>query len=125
MIEITLRINGEDKEFTQDFVPLSLHKRALEVEKYASTVDSNDADEMEKLFDKRLSLITSAFDKKFTKDELKKGFNALTAKDTFYDIIYVGLLNYPTRDEVKQRETQQTDDLGKLIAKAMETNQSN
>lgn len=125
MIEIKLRINGEDKEFTQDFVPLTLHKKALELEKYAATVNANDVEEMDKLLDERFSLITAAFDKQFTKDELKKGFNALTAKDTFYDIIYVGLLNHPTREEIKEMESKQADELGKLIAKAMETNQNN
>ena len=94
-MEITLRINGEDKTFVQDFVPLKLYRKALAVEKYAL---SKNVDE-EKLFDKRLNLIVEAFNHQFTKDELENGLNAIEHQKVFYNIIGVGILGYPPIDE--------------------------
>jgi hypothetical protein len=106
-MEITLRINGEDKTFVQEFVPLKLYRKALEVEKYAK---SKNGDE-EKLFDKRLNLIVEAFNHQFTKDELENGLNAINHQMVFYNIIGVGILGYPPVDN---------EDMGKYLKELIE-----
>jgi hypothetical protein len=106
-MEITLRINGEDKTFVKEFVPLKFYRKALELEKYAQ---SKNVDE-EKLFDKRLNLIVEVFDHQFTKDELENGLNAINHQKVFYDIIGVGILGYPPIDE---------NDMGKILKEVVE-----
>jgi hypothetical protein len=107
-MEITLRIHGEDKTFVQEFIPLKMYRKALEVEKYAQ---SEKVDE-EKLFDKRLNLIVEAFGKQFTKDELENGLNAIDHQKVFYNVIGVGILGYPPLDEQES--------VGKLLKELME-----
>lgn len=107
-MEITLRINGENKTFVQEFIPLKMYRKALEVEKYAQ---SENVDE-EKLFDKRLNLIVEAFEKQFTKDELENGLNAIDHQKVFYNIIGVGILGY--------RPLEEQEDMGKLIKELAE-----
>lgn len=107
-MEITLKINGEDKTFVQEFIPLKMYRKALEVEKYAQ---SKNVDE-EKLFDKRLNLIVEAFGKQFTKDELENGLNAIDHQKVFYNIIGVGILGY--------RPLEEQEDLGKYLKELVE-----
>lgn len=102
-MEITLRIDGKDKTFVQEFVPLKFHRKALELEKYARKPDFDE----EKLFDKRLNLIVEVFDKQFTKDELENGLNAIKHQEVMYEIIGVNLLGYPSLEE--------REEMGKLL----------
>lgn len=116
-MEITLKINGKDKTFVQEFVPLKFVRKALEVEKYAS----NPNYDAEELLDKRLNLIVEAFDKQFTKDELENGMNAIKHQETMYEIIGVGILGYPSLEE--------REEMGKFLEemqgeKAPSTNES-
>ncbi|WP_054948979.1 phage tail assembly chaperone G [Numidum massiliense] len=98
-MEITLRIDGEDKTFVQEFVPLKFYRKALEIEKYAAEPDS---DEFE-LLDRRLRLIVEIFDKQFTKDHLENGLNTINHGEVIYDIIGVGVLGYAPLDELEQQ----------------------
>jgi hypothetical protein len=111
-MEITLRINGEDKKFVQEFVPLKIYRKALESEKYARQAEYDD----EKLFDMRLNLIIEAFGKQFTKDELENGLNVEGHKEVFYNIIGVGILGYPSLED--------QEDLGKLVQEIQEKSEN-
>ncbi len=94
-LEITLRIKGEFKTFTQEFVPLKIYRKALETEK---KLQAKKVDE-EKVFDDRLNLIVEIFDKQFTKDELENGLNAINHAEVMFNIIGVGVLGYRKIDD--------------------------
>jgi len=102
-LEITLNIKGEEKTFVQEFAPLKLYRKALEVEDYAEQKDA----EEEKLFDKRLNLIVEVFDKQFTKNELENGLNVINHKEVMYNVIAVGILG--------NRSLEEQEELGKFM----------
>lgn len=108
-MEITLKIDGEDKTFVQEFVPLKLYRKAVEIEKFTQ----ENPDEEIEIFDKRLNLIVEAFDKQFTKDELENGLNATNHLQVFYEIIGVGIMGLPTLEEQKE-------EVGKILEKIEE-----
>ncbi|WP_368657629.1 hypothetical protein AB3Z07_21180 [Metabacillus halosaccharovorans] len=107
-MEIILRIEGKEKIFTQEFVPMKIHRKALEVEKYAR---SEEMDEVE-LLDRRENLLVEIFDKQFTKDQLEDGLNVINHDKVFYDIIGVGVLGYAPIEE--------KEDMGKFIKELQE-----
>lgn len=114
-MEITLRINGEDKTFTQEFVPMKFHRKALEIynEQKSENLDA------EKNLNKQLNLIVEIFEKQFTKDQIENGLNAINHKEVLYDIIAVGLLGFSTREEIEKAEKNEID-LGKLLKEIKE-----
>lgn len=99
-MEITLRIDGKDKTFTQEFAPLKIYRKALDIEKYAKSEDND----TETLLDKRLNLVVEIFEKQFTKDEIENGLNVVNHDEVLYDIIGVNVLGFPSREELKKRE---------------------
>src|SRR5699024_12156671 len=119
-VEIKLRINGEDKTFVQEFAPLGIYRKALELEKYA---DSEEADPL-KLFDKRLNLIVEIFGKQFTKDELENGMNVIGHQREFYNIVGVGVLGYRTLEEQEQlgESMQELERMMSEVEKSQSTN---
>lgn len=108
-MEITLKINGEDKTFVQEFIPLKLYRKAVEIEKYAE----ENPEEAIEVFDKQLNLIVEAFGKQFTKDELENGMNVQNHREEIYNIIGVGILGLPTLEEQKE-------EVGKFLEKMKE-----
>lgn len=114
-MDITLRIEGEDKTFVQEFVPIKMYRKAQEVEKYAKSKDVDD----EELLDRRLNLIVEIFDKQFTKDELENGLNTINHQEVFYNIIGVGVLGYPPLEKAEKQQ----EDLEKLIKTIAERNE--
>ncbi|TWO93434.1 hypothetical protein EUA41_13645 [Bacillus velezensis] len=117
-LEITLRIDGEDRTFTQEFVPFKFKRKAFEIEK-----DSReDGADLEKIENRQLNLIVEIFGKKFTRAQLDNGLNAIDHMNVLYDIIGVGLLGYRTREDIEK--AQEETDMGKLLQKLIEENQS-
>jgi hypothetical protein len=112
-LEITLRINKEDKVFSQEFVPLKIYRKALEIENYARSQDVDS----EKLLDKRLALVVEIFEKQFTKDQVENGLNAINHNDVLYDIIGVGILGYVSREKLEKEE----DSVGKFLRELQES----
>lgn len=108
-MEITLKINEEDKTFVQEFVPMKFYRKALEIEKYAR---SEEMDE-EEVLDKRLNLVVDLFDKQFTKDEIENGLNVINHADVLYNIIGVGVLGY--------RPIEEQEEVGKFLTELQES----
>ncbi|CUB44139.1 hypothetical protein M3616_11275 [Bacillus velezensis] len=112
-LEITLRIDGKDRTFHQEFVMLKYKRKALEIELDAQKGDA-EATEIES---RQLNLIWEVFGKQFTKKQLEEGLNAIDYHDVMYNIIGVALLGYPTKEELEARKEE--NDLGKLVEKLM------
>ncbi|KMM55447.1 hypothetical protein ACH95_19130 [Bacillus glycinifermentans] len=117
-MEITLRIKGEDKTFTQNFVKFKIKREALDIEKYAQNPDHDPIE----LLDRQFKLIVEAFDKQFTKTDLENGLNTIGHMDVIYDIIGVNILGYPSREELEKRAEEA--DMGKLLEKLIAESQS-
>ncbi|MED4339317.1 hypothetical protein P9235_22675 [Bacillus licheniformis] len=116
-LEITLRIDGEDVAFTQEFIPFKFKRKALEIEKYARS-DEADPEEVE---NRQLNLIVEIFDKKFTRKQINDGLNTIDHRNVIYDIIGVGVLGYPTREEIEKEK--EDFDLGKLLENVQKESQ--
>ncbi|MED1642265.1 hypothetical protein P4U99_03405 [Brevibacillus agri] len=71
-MQITLRINGEEKTFTQDFISARMFRRAIEMQKHfksGSDMDENTLDEM-------VGFVAEAYGKQFTSDEFYDGIES-------------------------------------------------
>ncbi|MBO8164702.1 MAG: hypothetical protein H0Z34_13455 [Brevibacillus sp.] len=70
-MQITLRINGENKTFTNDFVSARMFRRAIEMDKHfrGGNMDENTLDEM-------VGFVVEAYGKQFTIDEFYDGIEA-------------------------------------------------
>ena len=69
-MKIVLRIDGEDKTFLNDFVEAIIFRNALKLNKeFSKGVDLSDP----LTFDKLVDFVVSAFDHKFSVDEVWKG----------------------------------------------------
>ncbi|MCY8562213.1 hypothetical protein P9D51_22895 [Bacillus sonorensis] len=112
-LKITLRIDGEEKEFYQEFVLMKYKRKALEIEKDARKPEADPLD----IEARQLNLIHKVFGEQFTKKQLEEGLNVIGMRDVLYDIIGVGLLGYPTREELEKKNEE--DALGKLMEKLM------
>lgn len=112
-LEITLRIDQKDQTFYQEFVSLKYKRKALEIELDTKKEGIEPGD----IEARQLNLIWEVFGKQFTKKQLDEGLNAIGFRDVLYDIIGVGLLGYPSREEIEARESE--NDLGKLVEKLM------
>jgi hypothetical protein len=99
-IQVTLMIDGKEKVFTRHFVKARIHRKALEMEK---EFIEKEATILEAL-DARIALLCEAFDNEFTADQVEEGLNAIGIQDTWYDVINVGILGQPTREELEKRE---------------------
>lgn len=111
-MEITLKIDGEDKTFVNSFVPFEMKRKALELDKYAT---QKNADPI-KLFDKQAAFIVEVFGKQFTVEEFKAGFNAIGAQDALYDLIGVQVLGYMPREVLEEQDRR----LGKMLEQQQE-----
>ncbi|MCY8971453.1 hypothetical protein MOE37_07595 [Bacillus atrophaeus] len=117
-LEITLRIDGEYTTFTQEFVPFKFKRKAFDIEKDTK----EEGADLEKIENRQLNLIVEIFEKKFTRAQLDNGLNAIDHLNVLYDIIGVGLLGYRSREEIEK--AQEDIDMGKLLQKLLEENQS-
>lgn len=97
-MEITLKINGSDKTFTQEFVPMKIYRKALEIEK---KIQSKELDDFQ-ILDERENLVVEIFDKQFTKTDIEEGLNAINHDKVLYEIIGVNILGYAPIEEQKE-----------------------
>ncbi|MDV2683801.1 hypothetical protein RYX56_05690 [Alkalihalophilus lindianensis] len=111
-LKLTLTIEGKEKTFTQHFVPLKIHRKALEMEK---EFKEKEVGQIEAI-DLRVALLVEAFDHKFTADQVENGLNAIGINDIWYEVIGVGLLGYPTKKELEKQEKE----MGKFLAEMKE-----
>jgi hypothetical protein len=72
-MQITLRVNGENKTFTADFISGRMFRRAIEMQKHfrdgAANLDENTLDEM-------VGFVVEAYGKQFTIDEFYDGIQS-------------------------------------------------
>lgn len=72
-MQITLRMNGEDKTFTQDFISGRMFRRAIELQKHfkdgGAHLDENTLDEM-------AGFVVEAYGKQFSIDEFYDGIQS-------------------------------------------------
>ncbi len=72
-MEITLRIEGKDKTFTNDFVAARIFRDTLELnKKFSAGIDLTDPG----TFDLIVDFVVSAFDSNFTVDDVWNGLPA-------------------------------------------------
>lgn len=76
-MKITLRINGEDKTFTNDFVQGRIFRNALELNKKLKENTEISVD----LFDTLVEFVVITFGKQFTVDEFWDGVEAHKLQD--------------------------------------------
>jgi hypothetical protein len=72
-MQITLRLNGEEKTFTQDFISGRMFRRAIEMQKHfrdgAENLDVNTLDEM-------VGFVVESYGKQFTIDDFYDGIQS-------------------------------------------------
>lgn len=69
-MQITLRIEGQDKTFTQDFISGRMFRKAIEMEKhFKDRIDENTLDEM-------VGFVADAYGKQFTIDQFYDGIES-------------------------------------------------
>lgn len=81
-MKITLRLDGKDKTFTQEFVPGRVFRRAIEI---ARKVDFSaiDVDTLDSLVD----FVSEAFGKQFSVDQFYDGIDARKMIGTIMDSV--------------------------------------
>lgn len=96
MLKIKLRLNGEDKEFTQDFISGYLFRRAVDLDdkrnKYMQEVLKTQGDipaeKQKALLDELYDFVSTVFDQKFTAEEYEKGSDARQIIDQSWAIVH-------------------------------------
>ncbi|CAM5794828.1 phage tail assembly chaperone G [Brevibacillus borstelensis] len=71
-MQITLRIDGENQTFTQDFISGRMFRRAIEMQKHfqdGTKMDENTLDEM-------VGFVTEVYGKQFTIDQFYDGIHS-------------------------------------------------
>lgn len=68
-MQITLRINGEDKTFTTDFISGRMFRRSIEMQKHFKS----GADLDEQTLDEMAGFVVDAYGKQFTLDQFYDG----------------------------------------------------
>lgn len=81
-MQLTLRINGENKTFTADFISARMFRRAVEMQKHfrGGELDENTLDEM-------VGFVTEVFGKQFTIDDVYDGVEASKIIDVIIQTI--------------------------------------
>lgn len=77
-MKITVRIDGEDKTFTNDFVKARVFRNALMLNEEMKEAGNDISVE---LFDKMVSFVVTVFDNRFTFDEFYDGIEAGKLQD--------------------------------------------
>ncbi|SFT04074.1 phage tail assembly chaperone G [Marininema halotolerans] len=108
MLTITLRIKGEERKFSQDFISGYLFRKALELDskrsKYLKKVlenseageDESDLhEEQDKLLSHLFNFICIVFDQEFTPEEYEAGTDARKLMDQSWMIVH-GIINQVT-----------------------------
>ncbi|PRX39523.1 hypothetical protein CLV97_12461 [Planifilum fimeticola] len=96
MLKITLRLNGETKTYTQDFISGYLFRKALLIsdkrEKFLKKVMDSETgatlEEQEELLDELYHFITEVFGNQFTVEEYERGTDARRVVDQSWEIVY-------------------------------------
>lgn len=89
-MKITLRIDGEDKTFTNDFVKARVFRNALKLNEQMRDEEGNISVDM---FDNMIEFVTTVFDKQFTVDEVWDGIRASKLQSEIMRI-FSEVLNY-------------------------------
>lgn len=99
-LKITLRIEGKNKTFINDFVSARVFKNALALNKYFS--EGRELGDVE-TFEKMVEFICKAFDHKFTPEDVWDGLNASQIQTEpiriFNEILNLGGLEVQTQVE--------------------------
>lgn len=96
MLKITLRLNGDTKEYTQDFISGYLFRRAVDLDdkrnKYMQEVLQTKGDipaeKQTALLDELYDFVSHVFDRKFTAEEYEKGSDARQVIDQSWAIVH-------------------------------------
>ncbi|ETC90804.1 hypothetical protein T481_16250 [Enterococcus faecalis PF3] len=100
-IELTLRINGEEKTFTQDFVPFSKRSDYIRLEKEVEEAAKKQGKEPspEDYLDMQIQFVADLFDdKKVTKEAITDGLDSLDV-DKIWQIIRYRVLGFSKEDD--------------------------
>lgn len=81
-MKVTLRINGENKTITTDFIPGRLFRRAIEL---SNTIDFKNL--QPETLDTLVDFVVDAFGKQFTRDDFYDGIDARCFVNTIVDTI--------------------------------------
>ncbi|UOQ93416.1 hypothetical protein MUO14_24115 [Halobacillus shinanisalinarum] len=103
-MEIVLKINGEDKTFTQSFVSGYCFKKALEL----STEEEKKGFDV-KILEKEIDFVCEVFNNQFTRDEFYKGVDATKLMSEIRRIMGEEILGLPSEDEITDFLTQQAE----------------
>lgn len=79
-MQITLRINKEDKTFHTDFIPGLIYRKFLE---RRTQIDYTKVES----YDEIVGFLVSAYDNQFTVDEFWKGIDSRNVEETILDFI--------------------------------------
>lgn len=96
MLKIKLRLSGETKEYTQDFISGYLFRRAVDLDdkrnKYMQEVLKTQGDipaeKQKALLDELYDFVSTVFDQKFTAEEYEKGADARQIIDQSWAIVH-------------------------------------
>lgn len=86
-MQITLRIDGKDKVFRQDFISGRMFRRTIEIQKMFHTNEEGKNAIDEAHIDALIGYITELFDKQFTIDQFYDGIQASKLMSTITDCI--------------------------------------
>lgn len=97
-MQITLRINGEDKTFINDFLTFRNHYDALALNEDLQ----NNSYPLTKQYDKMAEFVVVTFKKQFSVEELMDGIPSEgVLKEVFYECLKIGGLQVEGNDEGK------------------------
>lgn len=96
MLKIKLRLNGETKEYYQDFISGYLFRRAVDLDdkrnrymqELLETQGDIPAEKQKALLDELYNFVSTVFDGKFTADEYEKGADARQIIDQSWAIVH-------------------------------------
>ncbi|HIB1888655.1 phage tail assembly chaperone G [Enterococcus faecalis] len=100
-IELTLRINGEEKTFTQDFVPFSKRSDYIRLEKEVEEAAKKHGKEPspEDYLEMQIQFVADLFDdKEVTKEAITDGLDSLDV-DKIWQIIRYRVLGFSKEDD--------------------------
>ncbi|MDR0026355.1 hypothetical protein RFW15_02640 [Enterococcus faecalis] len=106
-IELTLRINGEEKIFTQDFVPFSKRSDYIRLEKEVEEAAKKHGKEPspEDYLDMQIQFVADLFDdKEVTKEAITDGLDSLDV-DKIWQIIRYRVLGFSKEDDETAKKT--------------------
>lgn len=105
-IELTLRIDGEEKTFTQDFVPFSKRNDYIRLEKEVEeAAKKRDKEPIQKDYlDMQIQFVADLFDEKeVTKESIMNGLDSLDI-EKIWKIIRYRVLGFSKEDDEEAKK---------------------